>query len=443
MHREFRVQPNKRLAWDRCVGQEVPEHGWVRQPDWASSGVASASVTHRVLADVTRGNQTPTGQKSGDLELFIPFLFWYNLDVRQAVPSVSIPNGQRYINVDLATLDELCGVVPRGAGTWSSPNATLVESVATLKSIELYVNNIFVNPEVHKIYMKRVGFSLIRVHREQLYNANSSSAEILLQQLKWPIEYLFVGMKVKDYYASSDAATKRQHLDKWHTFHSRSTGTYKTDGQKVFKETKLLTAASDSLGIAATTGALSTSGTAVLAVTVAAGNMLRIGGATYTVATGAAAAAAASGVTVTPIPSAAITASAAYAADAWLVTPQGLEVQTDICTRTMNDLSIKAHGISIYDTLPHGFFNGYTPYHYGGPNINTPADCGLAFVPFCLYPGTYQPSGHINVSRAREFYLSYTSSVITSGTEGTLVAVASAINFLLISDGSAVLRYST
>jgi hypothetical protein len=28
-------------------------------------------------------------------------------------------------------------------------------------------------------------------------------------------------------------------------------------------------------------------------------------------------------------------------------------------------------------------------------------------IPFCLYPNDYQPSGHINVSRAREFYLNY------------------------------------
>ena len=62
---------------------------------------------------------------------------------------------------------------------------------------------------------------------------------------------------------------------------------------------------------------------------------------------------------------------------------------------------------------------------------------------FNLYPGTYQPSGHINVSRAREFYIAYTSSVISTSLVGTLVVVAAAINFLLISDGSAVLRYST
>jgi hypothetical protein len=57
----------------------------------------------------------------------------------------------------------------------------------------------------------------------------------------------------------------------------------------------------------------------------------------------------------------------------------------------------------------------------------------------------------INVSRAREFYFKYYSSVINnkanngspSVPSATLQIVASAINFLLISDGSAILRYST
>jgi hypothetical protein len=114
-----------------------------------------------------------------------------------------------------------------------------------------------------------------------------------------------------------------------------------------------------------------------------------------------------------------------------------------VCAATLDTVTIKAHGIPIYNNFPSGFYNSYLPFHFGGPNINTPKDCGALMINFCLYPGTYQPSGHINISRAREFYLEYTSSIIGTGTEGTLVVIASSLNFLLISDGSAVLRYST
>lgn len=140
MHREFRVGPGKRTGWDRCVGQQVSEKGWVRQPDWAANAVAAASVTHRVLAEVTRGDQTPTAQKTGTLEMFIPLLFWYNKDVRLAVPSVAIPYGQRFINIELATRAELVDAVPRGASTWAAPGGSMGD--VTISTIELYINNI-------------------------------------------------------------------------------------------------------------------------------------------------------------------------------------------------------------------------------------------------------------------------------------------------------------
>jgi hypothetical protein len=84
------------------------------------------------------------------------------------------------------------------------------------------------------------------------------------------------------------------------------------------------------------------------------------------------------------------------------------------------------------------------PYNFGTPMMNTPDDLGVMFVTFALYPGNYQPSGHLNISRARETYVNIASTYV-SQTNGkvTFIAVAIAINFLLISDGSAVLRYST
>jgi hypothetical protein len=54
---------------------------------------------------------------------------------------------------------------------------------------------------------------------------------------------------------------------------------------------------------------------------------------------------------------------------------------------------------------------------------------------FCLYPGTYQPSGHLNVSRARELYLEYVSSYVSQASPADLLVLGRAINFLLISDG--------
>lgn len=139
-HREYRVAPNKLTAWKRCVGQEEPEQGFVRQRDWAGSGATADSF--RLAQNVHVGNQTPTASKTANLEMFIPLLFWYNKDVRLAVPSVAIPYGQRFINIELASAGELVGLVPRGAnlGNWAAPGGTLSEP--SLVTAELYINNI-------------------------------------------------------------------------------------------------------------------------------------------------------------------------------------------------------------------------------------------------------------------------------------------------------------
>lgn len=87
-YREYCVPPHKRTGWYRCVGQELPWHGTMDQPgdtlagvpNQTSSGAVAGTYNHRFAVDVLNGNQTPTTQKdtsnAGDLELFIPFLFW-------------------------------------------------------------------------------------------------------------------------------------------------------------------------------------------------------------------------------------------------------------------------------------------------------------------------------------------------------------------------------
>jgi hypothetical protein len=83
------------------------------------------------------------------------------------------------------------------------------------------------------------------------------------------------------------------------------------------------------------------------------------------------------------------------------------------------------------------------PFHYGGTSLSTPDDVGALFVNMALFPRSYQPSGHLNISRARETYLKWNSTYIGTSSAVDIFIVAVAINFLLITDGSAVLRYST
>lgn len=91
---------------------------------------------------------------------------------------------------------------------------------------------------------------------------------------------------------------------------------------------------------------------------------------------------------------------------------------------TLDTVQIQAHGINIYNFFSSKFYNAYLPTTYGASNLKTPEDVGCLFIPFCLFPGSYQPSGHLNISRAREFYINYTSKLISTGNPGSLVVAA-------------------
>ena len=53
------------------------------------------------------------------------------------------------------------------------------------------------------------------------------------------------------------------------------------------------------------------------------------------------------------------------------------------------------------------------------------------------------PSGHFNFSRGREFLISWKSCFIGDNQKANVIIIARALNLLVISNGSATLRYST
>jgi hypothetical protein len=344
--------------------------------------------------------------------------------------------------LQLATQNQLVEVYPRGNGTWSAPNGYLDTSTNIIKKIELYVNNIFVNPEIHEIFVKRIGFSLIRIHRQQTFTLSDTVSEVLLQQLKWPIEALFIGAQVADY-NSSDAALNRQNMDKWCKFAYITPTSYSATGFNLWR-TETLTGTGVSIDMTGSVGTVTGVGTdfdgsvAGGAPEISAGEYIVINGAMYQVQSVTSPTVLELGADIQPLPP----TDVALTADFHKALLEPATTTADVATRTISSMILRAHGIPLYNDYPAAFFNVYQPYHFGGYNIRSPEDIGAMMMTFALYPGTFQPSGHINVSRSREFYLTV-SSIFTSSLKGTLVVLASAINFLLISDGSAVIRYST
>jgi hypothetical protein len=335
----------------------------------------------------TNGPQTPKPIQP-PLEIWNKLKFWFNDDVRLSIPSVSIPYGQRFITIELNQLSNLvyeypsvyCEAVDVNQGatvpvrTYSPLIAYngLIASSTPVLAIELYINNIFVNPEIHDIFIKRIGFALIRVYRQQKSTVNTAGqTDLLLSALKWPVEYMFVGVQPAFNQKSPTAAAGLAtggNVNVWRDWH---------------RLTRQL-----------------------------------------------------------PVTSSCATVSISSATIGSSISPV-VPDQYFIPVSTVDSLSLTSHGITIFDNFQDTFFTSYAPYHYGTETVVTPADTGAFFINMTLFPRQYQPSGHLNISRARETYLIFQSSYVSSATPCMVIIVAVAINFILISDGSAVLRYST
>jgi hypothetical protein len=429
-HRQFNIQPNKIVAWKRLVGQETPQEAYLSQQ-------SLTQPSSRVKVSVCDGYQTPKDEHDA-LVVMVPLLFWFNKDPRLAVPSVSIPYGQRFLNITLAKASDLIEkVTPPGADSTDSGELPAL----TVAECSLFINNIFVNPEVHDIFIKRIGFTLIRVHRLQTTRVKDDNANILLNNMKWPIECMFVAIKPV-VNTNDDNIGPKTVLQNWHKF-SKVTDTiqdvYGVASCKIDSVAQTEVDAFIAILLNPGTAANQLTDYSVLSKTTAAGAAL------FALAGSAAAVV---GASAADVHSAVQAADQGAASDVYHTHPvkagECAQVEVHKNTPTIDRLSITAHGIDIYKEMPGTFFHSYTPYTFGGHNVASPEDPGAHMITFCLYPGSYQPSGHVNVSRAREFYLRYWSDgVVSTADPADLIIVASAINFLLISDGSAVLRYST
>jgi hypothetical protein len=404
------VDTNK-VTTDTFLAANFPDSAHTTATVVHTAGGSGYNDVYRESFSVVDGPQTPKLTQPS-LEIWNKLNFWFNRRADLAIASVAIPSGQRYVTLKLATQAQLVveepglyvkRVLDMATEGNAAINSRTIEyrpfhsagtiSTITLSEVELYVNNMFVNPEIHDIYIQRVGFSLIRVFRQHKVRVNATGTDDKqLSQLKWPIEYMFVGLRPV---WNVDATNKKMHRD-WHRM-TKTVDVQANDAQH----------AEVSDGYSNARGGDVTDTT----TTLVAGDVLAV----------------------------ATTGATNHTSKVYDIVPKSY---VRAC-KTVSQMSLTAHGIKINDEFPERFFNAYVPLSFGGANIVTPEDEGVYMFNFALYPGSYQPSGHINVSRAREFYLKWTSAYVSSTTTADLIVVAMAINFLLIANGSAVLRFST
>jgi hypothetical protein len=438
-HGKYFVTPNKVTGWNRMNGQETIKKGFqdVRNQTGLTNPVVNGYGRGSGVREVkyfVDGPQTPK-PAHGEIELFIPLLFWFNKDPRLSIPSVSIPYGQRFIYVDIANTNEILQHKHAYDPNLDNPVAHPAPS-PDIRNMEIITNNLFVNPEIHDIFIKRVGFSLIRVHRFQSLNINANNGSFQCNLLRWPIETIYTGFQPP----VNRSTSSNKMLTSWYKYSILTDVEVQECAlQNGYSWTGALPVGS---GITAVQYSAAFASFTGLALDFA--SVLGVVGATV--------------LTVAQLNLALTTQGYPPLSGTFanLATPTGLEIIAatpgSACVATFQQetpvierLGWKAHGVQLYAQFPILFYNSYVSYTFGGQTINTPEDVGVQMTTFNLYPGHYQPSGHINISRAREFYIEYTSQFIgtTDLPNCDLIIIGIAINFLLISDGSAVLRYST
>lgn len=420
---QFRLMAHKKVGWYRNMGQEVPI---------TTHLTADPTIDfHREYRFFGTGNQT-FKQSHDEVELWIPLLFWFK-DAHNALPNVAIPHGQTDITVKFADAGDLVGFADYGGGgAYVDPK---------IEVCEMYMNNIFLNPEIHNIFIKKFGFSLIRVHGHHNKLLNMHNGEVLLNGLKWPTETLYVAFRPRSNLALSQY---------WHNASALSEFAVKTP----------VVAKADSANIII--GNITAPTTANTApITQTAGPVLDVTDDFYNgydfIITGG------TGYSESDVESNRYLITD-YVGGTQTITIEGtwnhstpdatttfelfksiIAINVAQCytpVPSIDTLEVKAHGVVIYHDTNESFYNSYLPHRFG-MLVSTPIDRGWYMVNFNFKPGEHQPSGYINLSRAREFYFRYTSSIINSDTPTDLVVLSDAINFLLIRNGSAVLRYAT
>jgi len=421
---EFHVPPEKRIGWMRNMGQEIPEKATL-----TADPTFDMFKEYRYFGD---GNQT-FKQTHESIELWIPLLFWFK-DIKNSLPNMMIPYGQTDITVSLSEAADIIGFADYGGGgEYTAP---------TISTMDLYMNNIFLQPEIVNIFTCKFGFSLIRVHGHHKEVLNVASKSVLLSQLKWPTETLYVAFKPHSNYLLSQY---------WHK-----------NAQLTLNNIKVPVVAKNNTSVTLTIGSGVTNSTisSVSVVYVSGAPLIAIddlyngydliitGGSSYNATNivsnryrvadyvGSTSTISIVGTWNNGLPDSTTT---------FQLFTQHLSINVAQYYKespSVSRIEVKAHDITIFKDTNESFYNSYLPYRFGN-KMNTPDDRGWYMINFNYLPGEHQPSGHINISRAREFYLKYTSTYINRTSRVDLIVLSDAINFLLVRNGSAALRYST
>lgn len=179
---KFFIREDQRKGWDRCMGQQ----------DQRIASHFGNSYTYNI--SYNDGPQTPKLYQP-EFDIFVPIQLSMCSDAAHALSNDLISNSQRELTCEIANIDDI--IQAQIVDPNNPANLLKITLPFNKLSIDatLYVNNLFVNPEIHDIFASRIGFSLIRVHRRQTNSVQNSTDSYLLDQLKFPAEFIMLGFR--------------------------------------------------------------------------------------------------------------------------------------------------------------------------------------------------------------------------------------------------------
>jgi len=173
-HYQFKVLPNKKKAWLKNIGQEIPEMGCIM------SDLDNCDIQEYKM--FCSGNQTLKSNHES-VDLFIPLIFWFN-DIKHALPMFPY-NSSCFIEVELSPLDDIVSFLNKSNSEYNKP---------TIEVGNLYVNNITIPTEITKLLKNQI--SIVRTHYKQTIELDKPHQEIEINQKR--LENLYVSFTPND-----------------------------------------------------------------------------------------------------------------------------------------------------------------------------------------------------------------------------------------------------
>ena len=334
------TQEGKKISWLKCMGQEIPFIGTLISDP--------INDEHKELRYISNGFQT-LKKKHPKLELFIPLLFWFNRDPRLAFPNHLKPYGQIKVRIELEEADKLMNSIDVVNDEYNQ-NFTIPQ----IESCALYTKHIYINSDIQDIFISKLGFNLIRIHKKVEKILLNNEDRISIQELKFPIESLYVFFR---------PLINETGIDNFHTWNLNSIANL------TFLKTPVIynVGGTDTLGI------------------------------------------------------------------------NNIKYYNEI--PLVNNFRFEGNDSAVYGTQSTLFYDGYLPYISGNKIMSN--NNNIYYLPFNINAQEQQPSGYVNLSKIRELYIEYSSNVIEQYKPVKLYVYAKALNFLLISNNSATLKYMT